>query len=151
VGEKGPRCARGCLWALPAPFDAGGAGTGSAGREGAERGSPRTSEGGFVRCQSSRGTLRAPPVGRSRRLGLARGLLARQGREVWGNPRRSVDALRPGVEPSTLRACLHAWFPYSGGPLFSLHPGAGRWRSVAFGVPLLLRQCVLPRYVEVSA
>lgn len=36
-----------------------------------------------------------------------------------------------------LRACLHACRTYSGNPLFSLHPGASRWRSDSRG-PLLL-------------
>lgn len=75
--EKGPT---GLPEALSAPSWTDG-GCGSAGSEGAERGPPSVIEGRRANIKHV-GDSRAPPVGRSRRLSRARGLLARQGRAV---------------------------------------------------------------------
>ena len=136
-GRRGSSC---CGPALGLSSCWAGVGFTGFGSEGAEVGPPRASGRTCGAAGDALGVLHccAASVGRSRRLWASpRGLLGRQGRGVWGNPRGPLTALRLGAEPSTLRACLHAWFPHSGGPLFSLHPGASRCRSV-YRVPVIL-------------
>lgn len=86
-------------------------------------------------------TLGGPEFRRSvGRVGLGRstGITREPGPGCAGDSPGPVYRLSGMVlGPSTLRACLHAWFPCSGCPLFSLHPGASRCRSY-LRVPVFL-------------
>lgn len=138
VEEKGTRCARGCLWLSLHPRSPGGAGTGSVGREGAERGPPSVIEGRRVSIKhvgDSRGAAGRSVASIEPRTGITRapgpGCVGESPAPVCGTPACLWDLDAPGL-PSRV-------VPLLGRPFVLTTPGGWPVAVCWFGVPLLLR------------